>query len=207
MIKFPFKKTKTSSSYAKDYLSTLSEVSKKINFSTIEKLAKLILNYYLSDKNVFVCGNGGSASISNHFICDHLKGTSSNTNLLPKIISLSSNLEIITAIANDIKFNEIFLFQLSRLAKKGDCLITISSSGNSENIIKAIKWAKKNKLKTVSLNGFDGGRARQISDISINVPCNNYGIIEDLHQSIMHILAQSIRMQNLQEKDFLKINF
>ena len=136
-----------------------------------------------------------------------MKGTSSNTNLLPKIISLSSNLEIITAIANDIKFNEIFLFQLSRLAKKGDCLITISSSGNSENIIKAIKWAKKNKLKTVSLNGFVGGEARQISDISINIPCNNYGIIEDLHQSIMHILAQSIRMQNLQKKDFLKINF
>ena len=126
-----------------------------------------------------------------------MKGTSSNTDLLPKIISLSSNLEIITAVANDIKFNEIFLFQLSRLAKQGDCLITISSSGNSENIIKAIKWAKKNKLKTVSLNGFDGGKARQISDISINVPCNNYGIIEDLHQSIMHILAQSIRMQNL----------
>ena len=96
---------------------------------------------------------------------------------------------------------------MSRLARQGDCLITISSSGNSENIIKAIKWAKKNKLKTVSLNGFDGGRAKRINDISINVPCNNYGIVEDLHQSIMHILAQSIRMQNLQEKDFLKINF
>ena len=107
----------------------------------------LILNHYLSNKNIFVCGNGGSASISNHFICDHLKGTSSNTNLLPKIFSLSSNLEIITAIANDIKYDEIFSFQLSRLARQGDCLITISSSGNSENIIKAIKWAKKINLK------------------------------------------------------------
>ena len=207
MFKFPIKKIVSSSSYAKRYFSTLSEVSKKINYDTIEELAKLILNYYLSNKNIFVCGNGGSASISNHFICDHLKGTSSNTHLLPKIISLSSNLEIITAIANDIKYDEIFSFQLSRLARQGDCLITISSSGNSENIVKAIKWAKKNKLKTVSLNGFNGGRAKRISDISINIPCNNYGIVEDLHQSIMHILAQSIRMQNLQEKDFLKINF
>ena len=207
MFKFPIKKTVSSSSYAKRYFSTLSKVSKKINYDTIEELAKLMLNYYLSNKNIFVCGNGGSASISNHFICDHLKGTSLNTHLLPKIISLSSNLEIITAIANDIQYDEIFSFQLSRLARQGDCLITISSSGNSENIIKAIKWAKQNKLKTVSLNGFDGGRAMQISDISINVPCNNYGIIEDLHQSIMHILAQSIRMQNLQKKDFLKINF
>ena len=207
MFKFPIKKTISSSSYAKGYFNKLSEVSKKINYEKIEELANLILNHYLSNKNIFVCGNGGSASISNHFICDHLKGTSLNTNLLPKIISLSSNLEIITAIANDINYDEIFSFQLSRLARQGDCLITISSSGNSENIIKAIKWAKKNKLKTVSLNGFDGGRAKRISDISINVPCNNYGIVEDLHQSIMHILAQSIRMQNLQEKDFLKINF
>lgn len=207
MFKFPIKKTVSSSSYANEYFNKLSEVSKKINYEKIEELANLILNHYLSNKNIFVCGNGGSASISNHFICDHLKGTSLNTNLLPKIISLSSNLEIITAIANDIKYDEIFSFQLSRLARQGDCLITISSSGNSENIINAIKWAKKNKLKTVSLNGFDGGRAKRISDISINVPCNNYGIVEDLHQSIMHILAQSIRMQNLQEKDFLKINF
>ena len=207
MIKFPIKKARTTKSYAEEYLSTLSEVSKKIDFNIIEKLSKLISRYYLSNKNIFVCGNGGSASISNHFICDHLKGISTNTNLLPKIFSLSSSLEVITAVANDIKYDEIFSFQLSRLAKKGDCLITISSSGNSENIIKAIKWGKKNKLKTVSLNGFDGGRAKKISDISINVPCNNYGIVEDLHQSIMHILAQSIRMQNLYNKDFLKINF
>ena len=91
-----------------------------------------------------------------------MKGTSSNTSLLPKIFSLSSSLEIITAVANDIKYDEIFSFQLSRLAKRGDCLITISSSGNSENIINAIKWGKKNKLKTVSLNGFDGGRAKKL---------------------------------------------
>ena len=207
MFKFPKNKNQNSKSYAEDYLNVLSKVSKKINFNLVNDLSNLLSNYYSSDNNIFVCGNGGSAAISNHFICDHLKGTSLNTNLLPKIISLSSNLEIITAIANDIKYDEIFSFQLSRLARQGDCLITISSSGNSENIIKAIKWAKKNKLKTVSLNGFDGGRAKRISDISINVPCNNYGIVEDLHQSIMHILAQSIRMQNLQEKDFLKINF
>ena len=71
-----------------------------------------------------------------------------------------------------------------------------------KNIINAIKWANKNKLKTVSLNGFDGGKANKISDIGINVPCNNYGIIEDLHQSIMHILAQSIRIKNIGKKNF-----
>ena len=207
MNKFPKKTIKTSKSYAEDYLNTLAKVSKKINFNMINRLSDLLLDYYLSENNVFVCGNGGSAAISNHFICDHLKSTSTNTNLLPKIISLSSSMELITAIANDIKYDEIFAFQLSRLGKKGDCLITISSSGNSKNIINAIKWAKKNKLKTISLNGFNGGKAKKLSDLSINVPSNNYGIIEDLHQSIMHILSQSLRMQNANRKSLSKSIF
>ena len=167
----------------------------------------MLSKYYYSKNNIFVCGNGGSAAISNHFLCDHLKGISTNTNLLPKIISLSANIEVITAVANDIEYGDIFAFQLSRLAKPKDCLITISSSGNSKNIINAIKWAKKNKIRTISLSGFDGGKAKRISDLDINIPCNNYGIVEDLHQSIMHILAQSIRMNNMREKDIPKINF
>ena len=94
----------------------------------------MLSKYYYSKNNIFVCGNGGSAAISNHFLCDHLKGISTNTNLLPKIISLSANIEVITAVANDIEYGDIFAFQLSRLAKPKDCLITISSSGNSKNI-------------------------------------------------------------------------
>ena len=118
MNKFPKKPIKTAKSYAEDYLNTLAKVSKKINFNMINRLSDLLLDYYLSENNVFVCGNGGSAAISNHFICDHLKSTSTNTNLLPKIISLSSSMELITAIANDIKYDEIFAFQLSRLGKR-----------------------------------------------------------------------------------------
>tara|TARA_Y100000991_G_scaffold209685_1_gene190121 strand:- start:72 stop:695 length:624 start_codon:yes stop_codon:yes gene_type:complete len=205
MNKFPKKAIKTTKSYAEDYLNSLANVSKKIDFNMINKLSDLLLDYYLSESNIFVCGNGGSAAISNHFLCDHLKSTSTNTNLLPKIFSLSSSMELITAIANDIQYDEIFAFQLSRLGKKGDCLITISSSGNSKNIINAIKWAKKNKLKTISLNGFNGGKAKKLSDLSINVPSNNYGIIEDLHQSIMHILSQSLRMQNSNRKNLSKL--
>lgn len=207
MLKFPSKKYESSKAYAKDYFDALNKVSKKIDVNIINNISEKLSKFYLSNKNIFVCGNGGSASISNHFICDHLKGVSTDTKLLPKIISLSSSIELILAIANDIKYDEIFTFQLSRLAKEGDCLITISSSGNSQNILNAINWANKNKISTVSLNGFDGGMAKKISKISINVPSDNYGIVEDLHQSIMHILAQSIRIQNLQTKNFRKINF
>ena len=207
MFKFPNRIINSPKSFAEKYLETLAEVSKKIDLEKIKKISDLLSKYYFSKKNVFVCGNGGSAAVSNHFLCDHLKGISTNTNLLPKIISLSANIEVITAVANDIEYGDIFAFQLSRLAKPKDCLITISSSGNSKNIINAIKWAKKNKIRTISLSGFDGGKAKKISDLDINIPCNNYGIVEDLHQSIMHILAQSIRMNNMREKDIPKINF
>ena len=207
MHKFPNGILNSSKLFAEKYLETLAEVSKKIDLEKIKKISDLLSKYYFSNSNVFVCGNGGSAAISNHFLCDHLKGVSTNTKLLPKVISLSANIEVITAVANDIKYGDIYAFQLSRLAKPKDCLITISSSGNSENIINAIKWANKNKIKTISLSGFDGGKAKKLSDLDINIPCNNYGIIEDLHQSIMHILAQSIRMSKIKKKEIKNINF
>ena len=158
-------------------------------------------------KKIFICGNGGSASISNHFVCDHQKGSSMGTKLMPGIISLSSNIEIITAISNDISYDHIFSYQLERLAKPGDGLITISSSGNSKNIILAIECAKNKKLTTISLNGFNGGKANKISQISLNVPSRNYGVVEDIHQSIMHILSQSLRMRNLKKINIEKIYF
>ena len=207
MGKFPQKIFKNTSVFAEKYFEEISKVSQTLDFKQINNICKLLEQLYKNKKNIFICGNGGSASISNHFLCDHQKGSSTNTKLSPKIISLSSNIEIITAISNDISFNEIFSFQLSKLANSGDCLITISSSGNSKNIILAIEWAKKNKLKTISLNGFDGGKANKISDLSVNVPSNNYGVVEDIHSSIMHILSQSLRMKNLLDKKIEKVYF
>jgi len=135
-------------------------------------------------------------------------GISQNTNLKPRVISLSNNMETITAISNDLSYEEVFVYQLSRLANKGDCLVTISSSGNSNNVVKAIKWANNNSIKTISLNGFSGGQASSISNISINVPSFNYGIVEDTHHSIMHIIAQFIRLNSLKKNINLKdINF
>ncbi len=207
MKKFPSKFYNSSSSYAKKYFEEKNQVSKLINLEEIEKASLILKQNYISKKTVFVCGNGGSSAISNHFLCDHMKGISSKTKIFPRIISLSSNIEIISAIANDISFEDIFVFQLSKLAHKNDCLITISSSGNSKNIIKSIKWAKKNDLNTISLNGFDGGKASRLSKININVPSKNYGIVEDIHQSIMHILAHSIRMQFMSKNDLKKSIF
>ena len=189
------KKYKILKNYCDDYFNELNTCVSEQTQKNLKKITDFLLIKYRK-KNIFVCGNGGSAAIANHFACDHLKGIREKTNIGPKVYSLSSNIELITAISNDIKFDDIFTFQLSSLAEKNDCLLTISSSGSSKNIIKAIKWAKKNNLKTISLNGFNGGKASKISDVSINVSSNNYGIIEDIHQTIMHILAQSLIKKN-----------
>ncbi len=191
---------KSPKNFAKEYFRELEKVRKEIDFIKISFVTDLLQDLYKNNKTLYVCGNGGSAAIANHFACDHLKGIREKINIRPKVHSLSSNIELITAISNDIKFDDIFTFQLSSLANKYDCLLTISSSGSSKNIIKAIKWAKKNNLKTISLNGFNGGKASKISDVSINVSSNNYGIIEDIHQTIMHILAQSLIKKNSSKK-------
>ena len=96
---------------------------------------------------------------------------------------------MITAIANDIAYEESFAYQLNTTAKTNDVLITISASGDSENIVRPVEWASKNSMHTISLTGFDGGRSARISDINLHVNADNYGVIEDTHQSIMHILA------------------
>lgn len=160
-----------------------------LNEEKINDICKLIIKK--SKKNrVYCIGNGGSASISNHFVCDLVKGENYNKRF--NMVSLTSNIEIITAISNDIKYEDIFSFQLSKYANNKDLLIAISSSGKSKNIIKAIKMAKKKQMNVVSLTGFNGGETSKISDININVRSNNYGVIEDIHSFIMHSICQKL---------------
>jgi D-sedoheptulose 7-phosphate isomerase len=105
---------------------------------------------------------------------------------------LSSNLPLISAVANDIGYEDTIVFQLCRLAKQGDIVILISSSGNSPNILKAAKWAVDYGVLVIGMTGFSGGKLKELSDISLHVPIKNYGVVEDCHQSLMHIIAQFI---------------
>jgi len=179
-----------------DYNKKLNEVLKNHHYDEIEKITKSLEISIKTKKKVFVCGNGGSASIANHFLCDFNKGIkiSSSKRVVPEIISLTNSIELITAIANDINYNEIFAFQLENYAKKNDVLIIISSSGKSKNIINAEKIAKKNKLKIISLIGFsDNQYLKKLSKHYINLNTKNYGITEDIFQSIMHMISQYLR--------------
>jgi len=100
---------------------------------------------------------------------------------------------LITAIANDFAYDEVFSYQLKTMAAPGDVLITISSSGNSENIVRAIDWARVNGVGSISMTGFAGGRSKSLADINLHVAAENYGVVEDIHQSMMHSLAQYLR--------------
>jgi phosphoheptose isomerase len=163
----------------------------------LDRAAALLLDAYTRDAIVFSCGNGGSAAIANHAQCDQVKGVRSKTDLTPRFVSLNGNVELITAIANDFTYDDVFAYQLQSQARPGDVLIAISSSGRSPNIVRALTWAREHEVRTLALTGFDGGDARTLADVSVHVDCANYGVIEDLHQAVMHALAQYIQQSRM----------
>jgi D-sedoheptulose 7-phosphate isomerase len=195
---FPDKKFGNAGAFADAYFEHLGRAQASVDRGRIEASAELLTRAYAGGGTVFACGNGGSAAISNHLHCDHLKGVQTDTALRPKVVSLSSTIETITAIANDISYDEVFVYQLRTLADPGDVLITVSSSGNSENVVRACQWAKENGVATIAMTGFSGGRTAKLADINLHVAGDNYGVIEDVHQSLMHILAQFIRQAAMQ---------
>ncbi len=192
---FPDQNFDNITAFSRAYFDHMSRAAESIDDAKLQEAARILGVAFDQRASVYVCGNGGSAAISNHFICDHLKGVQTDTNLLPRVISLVSNMEIVTAVANDISYDDVFVYQLATLAEPGDVLVTVSSSGDSENVVRAMQWAKNNSCKTISMTGFSGGRTAALADVNLHVEGDNYGIVEDIHQSLMHILAQFLRLQ------------
>jgi D-sedoheptulose 7-phosphate isomerase len=180
--------------YLTQYMDRLREATASIDRDALERAVAMLRDLFNRDATLYVCGNGGSAAISNHMTCDMLKGVRADTALTPRVVSLSTQVELITAIANDMDYAEVFSYQLRSLAKPGDGLLAISSSGNSENIVRTLEWAGRNGLGTIAMTGFSGGRAAKIAMVNLHVPCHNYGIVEDVHQSLMHVMAQYLRL-------------
>ncbi len=206
-VPFPALSYGTAASYAGAYFEELAQAAGTIDLRALDRAAEVLLGAYTHGKLVFSCGNGGSASVSNHLQCDHLKGVRNGTDLQPRVVSLSSNVELLTAIANDLGYHESFAYQLKAQSRPGDVLVAISSSGSSPNIVQAIRWARDNDLRTIALTGFEGGDARSIAEIAIHVDSANYGIVEDLHQSTMHALAQYIRQTRMSADDIAAATF
>jgi D-sedoheptulose 7-phosphate isomerase len=195
--KFPTQKYPNAGAFVADYASAITKALSSVRPGEVERAVTAMKRAIQSDRLIFTCGNGGSAAIANHLTCDCSKGIATNTTLRPRVVSLSATVELVTAIANDMAYSEVFAYQLKNAARPGDVLITISSSGDSENIVRALDWAGNNGMTTIALSGFSGGRSAQMADISLHVSGENYGIVEDVHQSLIHILAQYVRMSEL----------
>lgn len=198
-MSFPETRFADPAAYAVSYFAEIAKAAATVDGGALKRAADVLTDVYRRGGMVYSCGNGGSAAIANHLVCDHCKLVRTDTELRSRIVSLSATVEIITAIGNDISYDEIFAYQLAALANPGDVLVTISSSGNSENIVRAVQWAKANGVASISMTGFGGGRSSQLADVNLHVEADNYGVIEDVHQSLMHLLAQYIRQAHMAE--------
>ena len=194
-------KKKKFKSFFKDYILTLESKLKDIELDKLFTASELILKTIKKNKYIYVCGNGGSGAIADHYICDFFKQLSKYTNLKAKIRSLNADQYLLSAISNDISYSDVFSVQAERYFMAGDILILISSSGNSENIKKVLKFCIKKKIKTIGFSNFNGGFLDKNSDISIHSKVSNYGVGEDINHILMHLLMQFIAKTNLNIKN------
>ena len=180
--------------FSMNYLSYLKTLIDDLCVEKISSFIELILKTRDKNKTIFFIGNGGSASTASHFVNDISLGSRQFEKPF-RALSLCDNQAVITAIGNDDGYENIFVQQLQTQAKTEDVLVSISASGNSPNIIKAVNWAKKNKLSTVGLSAFDGGELSKLVDLNIHVPTKigEYGPAEDLHMVICGLVGSFFR--------------
>jgi len=182
------------------YLARLSAAVDALPRDRLELLGEMLFRAYENEKQVFTLGNGGSASTASHMAADLAKNTIGPNMRRFRILSLNDNTSIMTALANDMGYENVFCEQLVNLITAGDLLVVISASGNSENVLKAMSYAQERSAQVVGLLGFDGGRAAALADLSIIVPSDHYGVIEDAHLIVNHIFVDYFRTRLAQDR-------
>lgn len=194
-----FEKSKSIKEFASGYITYLHNVLLMLDFNDLVKLEIELEEARNNHSTIFIAGNGGSAttasSMANDLGTDIIK--KAKTDLPFKVFSLTDNNSVITAISNDIGYENVFLNQLKIHFRKGDKLVVISASGNSANLIKAVEWIKINGGKTIGLLGFTGGKLKELCDLSIhfNTQKGEYGPVEDGHLVINHILSHWFQLK------------
>lgn len=180
-----------------EYKIDLCKVLNQIGEKDVSLICDLLTEAWLSDKNIFICGNGGSAGNANHIANDFLYIISKNFGKGMKMESLSSNSSVITCLANDISYDDIYSEQLKSKAREKDLIFFLSGSGNSKNIIKGIQIAKEMNVTTVGVFGFDGGLGKNLVDYLIHFNINNMQVCEDLQLSFFHICMRVISERSI----------
>lgn len=176
----------------KIYLKNLKKQLNCKNFNNIGILINYLFESWINKKKVFICGNGGSAGNANHIANDLLYGIGKINGVGLDVESLAANSSVITCLANDTGYQNIFSQQLLVKGQKDDLLILLSGSGNSANIIEAIKVAKKKYMKIFAILGYDGGKVKKLIKNYIHFKINDMQISEDLQLTVLHICMQSL---------------
>jgi len=176
-------------SYPNQYKAALLEAIDRIDTSRVEQAIEWFREARDGSKQIFVCGNGGSASTASHFTCDIVKGASYNRDKRFRIVALADSLATLTAYSNDVSYEHIFVEQLKNFAQPGDLVMCISGSGNSPNVVRAMEYANSIGCRTIALTGRDGGKLGPLAQLNIQVAVPHMGRIEDAHMVVCHMIA------------------
>ena len=175
------------------YFLELNDAIGQVPLHRVERVVQHIYRAYQNGKQVFILGNGGSASTASHFCCDLGKGAVVDGKPRLRVMSLNDNMALLSAYANDFGYESIFVEQMKNLVQEGDVVICITASGNSPNVIQAIEFANEAGTTTIGLLGFGGGKAREMVAEHVTIDNSNYGQVEDVHMFLAHCVSQCFR--------------
>ncbi len=179
-------------SQAAGYLRDLGRIMEDLDLEIFRKIVNLFLEAYHRETRIFTMGNGGSGATASHLVCDINKGCCLDLDKKFKALCLNDNLPTMMAVANDIDYREIFRIPLQNFCVPGDLVLGISGSGNSENVLRAVAWAREKGAVTIGLSGFGGGHLAKMVDVALVVPSDDMQKVEDVHLVVCHMLMQAL---------------
>lgn len=179
-------------SFVTDYYARFSKAALDFDKGPLAEVLAVIDRVTEAGGTLWLAGNGGSAAIADHSVCDISKGTYQAGAKPVRAVSLAADGPLLTALGNDLSYDEVFSEPLKYYLTERDALLVVSSSGNSENVVRAVQAAQAKGVPTIAFTGFSGGRLKDLADTCVHVDVNNYGIVEDIHQSLIHVLTQYI---------------
>ncbi|MCH7606866.1 MAG: SIS domain-containing protein [Chloroflexi bacterium] len=177
------------------HVEALNELVSQLDLDVVERVGELFFQAYQAGHTVYTVGNGGSAATALHIAADISWGRRMGDERRPKAISLAANTPIMTALANDVGYEDVFVEQLRGLFNPGDVVVAISASGNSENVLRVVDFANGHGGSSVGLAGFDGGKLKGMSQLCVHVatPTGAYELVEDVHHAVCHMLANYLK--------------
>jgi len=181
----------------REYFATVQSILDIVPFETVDIVVDVLLEANRRGNTIFICGNGGSAATATHFGCDLAKRPVVPGQPRFRVVALTDNNALMTAVSNDIGYDQVFAEQLLPLVRPGDVLIGISGSGNSPNVLNAMEVAKTAGATTIGFCGFDGGKLKQVVEVAVHVDYPNMAMVEDVHLMLEHAICERLRALNM----------